>query len=791
MKRVACLVLFCAAGISGCGLLAGLGDLTEGTCPSAGCATNDGGTESSDSCVPSQEICDGIDNDCSGVPDDHISPPPCEKTQGVCRGADQGRTCRGASGWSACVYPTSYQADETTCDGLDNDCDGTIDDVRGCLVTLAGSGPPGYHDATGSEARFASPAYMSTDNGGNVYVPDVYNHVIRVLTSKGEVSTFAGSGVCGQLDDPVATAQFCRPRDAQWSAGAVYVADAGNHRIRKIEAGRVTTLAGTGQEGATDGAALTETTFGDIWGLFVDPQSNDVYIADASNHRIRKYVAATKRVETVAGTTQGLADGTPLTLQLNDPRGVVVDFDGTLYVAEYGADRIRKIPVIGGKLSSTLAGNTAGKLPFGNAVDGIGLDAQIHGPTQLKIDRTNGVLFVLGSSDKRVRLVPLDGLQSSTVSLAGAVQAADGFMNGVDPRYEWLTGFTKLGNSWLIADQNSVVRKVDVQPTFSDTKTVDFVGGSAQDQTLDGDAHISRIHLPNNLTRTDDGSLYWVELTTCSLRTLSPDASTVTSLLKRAYRDDPIPVPKQDPDGPFDVALLVNPGFMALGPDGKFYVSEYGYFRRIRIVDPVLKMVSTLAQTPSWGYLDGPLGTAKFTPGTLTFGKDRDGQQVLYFFDPEGFTVRKIIFPTGPMSTYAGSPNRSGMADGPISTGRFKAATAMVADQDGNVYVYDSGAIRHISPLGVIDTPYPALPDPRDDVGLALEGENLLVAIGTRILALRLKYQEIVTLFEGTPGWQDGLGAQAGVMGFRSIVATPQAYYLLDSEGGRIRRLWK
>ena len=199
------------------------------------------------------------------------------------------------------------------------------------VSTLAGS-TQGYTDGTGTSAKFYNPTGVAVDGAGNVYVADLSNHRIRKITTSGVVSTLAGSGTSGYTDGTGTSAQFNSPTGvAVDGAGNVYVADQGNHRIRKITtSGVVSTLAGS-TSGYTDGTG-TSAKFYNPSGVAVDGAGN-VYVADQSNHRIRK-ITASGVVSTLAGSTYGYTDGTGTSAKFAYPFGVAVDGAGNVYVAD-------------------------------------------------------------------------------------------------------------------------------------------------------------------------------------------------------------------------------------------------------------------------------------------------------------------------------------------------------------------------------------------------------------------------------------------------------------------------
>lgn len=137
------------------------------------------------------EKCDGLDNDCNGQIDDGLTAPLCAKQKGVCIGAK--KQCGGVKGWLSCTdthlkqHAAAYETKETQCDGKDNDCDGIAD--FSCVTTVAGKPKtPGRLDGKGAAARFNSPTGIAFDSAGNLYISDTGNSLIRKMDTQGNVT---------------------------------------------------------------------------------------------------------------------------------------------------------------------------------------------------------------------------------------------------------------------------------------------------------------------------------------------------------------------------------------------------------------------------------------------------------------------------------------------------------------------------------------------------------------------------------------------------------------------------
>lgn len=260
------------------------------------------------------------------------------------------------------------------------------------LQTLAGDGVPGAADGPQAQARFADPYGVALDGQGNIYVADGGdNNRIRKITPAGVSSTLAG-GSEGYAEGAGGNAAFHTPSGiAIDRQGNLYVADTGNHAIRKVTpAGAVTTLAGNGIAGFSDGKGAAAQFNGPI-GVAVD-EAGVVYVADTYNDRIRR-IAPDGTVTTIAGGDRpGLANGAAMQALFDTPCALALGADGELFIADTRNNAIRKLGRDG--MVSTVAAAREGDR-----------DAILRSPVGLA--RTHdGYLYILAHAGRVLQMTP-------------------------------------------------------------------------------------------------------------------------------------------------------------------------------------------------------------------------------------------------------------------------------------------------------------------------------------------------------------------------------------------------
>ncbi|MES2695687.1 MAG: immunoglobulin domain-containing protein [Verrucomicrobiota bacterium] len=270
----------------------------------------------------------------------------------------------------------------------------------GVVTTLAGApGISGSVDGTGNAARFNSPQGVAVDGIGNIYVADTFNHTIRMITSFGSVSTLAGTaGVSGAVDGVGAAARFFAPTALVVDAGGnIYVADTSNHVIRRITSGNnVGTFAGLfGSAGHVEGVGPSA-RFSSPGGLAIDTFGT-LYVADSQNQVIRK-VNSGGGTSPLAGFpgAAGITDGLGTAARFNRPTGIAVDSVGNVYVADTLSSTLRKITV-GGDVTTA-----AGLAVTTGTADGAGNVARFNLPGGVTID-LNGNIYIADSRNHTIR----------------------------------------------------------------------------------------------------------------------------------------------------------------------------------------------------------------------------------------------------------------------------------------------------------------------------------------------------------------------------------------------------
>ncbi len=302
----------------------------------------------------------------------------------------------------------------------------------GTISTLAGTGAPGYSGDGGAatSALLRHPEGVAVAPNGDVYFADTDNDVVRkVAFATGLITTVAGNGLPGSTGDggPATSARLKAPEDVFVAAsGDLYIADTGNHEIRKVAAatGVITTVAGNGSPGSTGDLGLaTAARLNSPRGITV-ASNGDFYIGDRSNNKVRKVIALTGIIMTYAGTgTAGYSgDGALATLaRLNRPQGIHLASNGDLYIADALNSAIRKVAAVTGIITTYAGTGTAGFSGDGGAAT----SAQLNAPEAMHLNSV-GDLYIADTVNNRIRRVSAGGTITTVAGTGTAGSVGDG-----------------------------------------------------------------------------------------------------------------------------------------------------------------------------------------------------------------------------------------------------------------------------------------------------------------------------------------------------------------------------
>ena len=282
------------------------------------------------------------------------------------------------------------------------------------MTTIAGNGTGGYNGDGGmaNQTELYAPTGVAVDLAGNIYIAEKANSRIRkVAVGSNIISTIAGNGTVGYSGDggTANNAQLNNPSGVTIDgAGNIYIADAGNHCIRKVAAniGVISTIAGNGIAGYSgDGGAAITAMLHNPSGVAVDLSGN-VYIADLINNRIRKVTAGSGVINTIAGggicpSGSFCGDGGPASLaSLYTPMCVSIDGFGNIYIADTGNNRIRVISAETGIINTVVGTGIVGFYGDG----GQSTAAELHNPYGVAVDNY-GNIYISDNVNNRIRFV--------------------------------------------------------------------------------------------------------------------------------------------------------------------------------------------------------------------------------------------------------------------------------------------------------------------------------------------------------------------------------------------------
>ncbi len=529
------------------------------------------------------------------------------------------------------------------------------------LQTIAGGDSVGDGGAA-TAALLRQAEGVAADTRGNVYVADAGNHRVRKIGANGIISTVAGNGHPGFSGDggPASDAQLRTPYGlATDRTGNLYVADLGNARIRRISTeGIITTVAGGGNvlAGQTDGRQATDVTLTSPRNLAFDFYGV-LYFSDFGANRVYQ-ISSSGALTTIAGTGDSGYSGdgaAAVRAQLSSPAGLAVDASGNIYIADSGNGRVRK--VYRGVITTFGDGGKPGAPSSISTTMPIGLALDPDGSLFIADTGANSIVRVTPAMATTPMVQPARDI---AIDISGNLYACSGPVVSLRPRF---------GTASVFAGES--------QPTHVGD------GGALIDAVFDA---------PNGIAHDSAGNLYIADTGHHRIRKITTSGSilTVAGNGSQGFRGD---------GGAAIQASLDTPVGVAVDRTGNIYIGDSGNYR-IRRID-IAGTITTYAGTGVRGRSpDGSVATKAQIDAPTWLTMDGDGS--LYFSETYAHTVRKVT-PTGILGTVAGTGLRGFKGDGGSAISAcLDSPQGLAVDASGNVFIADSGnrRIRYVTATG-------------------------------------------------------------------------------------------
>ncbi len=655
-------------------------------------------------------------------------------------------------------------------------------DAKGAITTIAGTGAAGFGGDSGPAtlALLNLPYGLAADLAGNVYIADLNNQRVRRIAPDGSIVTVAGTGVKGSLGDGglAVNAQLMSPRNVAVDGGGnLYISEFEGHRIRRVTPdGKITTIAGTGISGFRgDGGLAVTAQIAYPAGLALD-RTGALYIADSGNQRIRKLIPG-GIIATVAGGSQNMPLLTPVAVAVDNfgdlfaadtsgvlheatpggawlpvagtglpgfsgdggpaskaqivaPRDLAFDLSWNLYVA----DDIRIRQINSSNVIQTIAGDG-----FLHAVGdgGSATGAILNAPTGLALDRS-GNLFIADTGTERVRMVSAVGVISTFAGTGVAGFNGDLLPGPASSLYSPMGVLADIYGNIFIADTfNHRIRKGSLQSTIST-----FAGTGTGGDGADGQAPIQvGLRGPRGVCETRTGIIYIVDTANNRVLSVPPGgvAITIAGNGTAGFGGD---------GGPARTAELNQPSACAVDSAGNVFIADT-LNNRIARVD-TNGVISTAAGTGQAGTsTDGVAATSAALNQPLGVVVDDNGD---IFVTDTGNNLIRQVTPNGTIYTIAGQGGGGFSGDGGMALmANLNSPAGILLDGSGALYFADRGnnRVRRLVPQAappVSPPPVTTLP-------------TLTAVNGASLVGGPISPGEIVTIYGS------GLGPVQGVTG--------------------------
>jgi trimeric autotransporter adhesin len=614
----------------------------------------------------------------------------------------------------------------------------------GVITTVAGTQYNGYRGDGGqaTSAELQNPEGIAVDASGNIYIADTKNNRIRMVSeSSGIITTVAGTGLGAYNGDggPATSATLSNPRGiAVDASGNIYIADVNNNRIRMVSKSSrmMTTVAGNGTCGYSgDGELATSATLSSPQSVVLDPSGN-LYIADVNNNRIRMVSKSSGIITTVAGTgTYGHSGdgGLATSATLYFPTGVTVDASGNLYIADSYNNRIRMVslpatPSASPSLSSTasISPSLQPSLPLslplsmsispsssssldstyisrssvittvaGSGINGYRGDggqatsATLFDPIGVTVDAL-GNIYIADYSNKRIRMVSkISGIITTIAGTGGIGDGGDGGQaTSATLSNPCSVTVDASGNLYIADTLNDGIRLVSKSSGIITTVAGTVIPSLERSTRFLLEEDVAH---RNSIVVDASGNLYIADHN--RIRMVSKNSRMMTTVAGSdgdcGYSGD---------GGLATSATLYHPRGIALDASDNLYIAD-SFNNRIRMVSKSSGIITTVAGAGTYGY-SGNGGQA--TSATLNFpcGISVDASGNIYIADVFNHCIRMVSMSSGIITTVAGTGKSGYSGDGGLATSAtLYLPFDVTVDASGHLYIADSynNRIRMVS----------------------------------------------------------------------------------------------
>ncbi len=542
--------------------------------------------------------------------------------------------------------------------------------TSGVVTTIAGTpGTEGLSDNPAGPANvlFRSPGAITVGTIGlekSLFVADTGNHSIRRVFLTGATVTYAGSGSPGFVDGTGAAASFFSPEGVAFAGTSVFVADTGNHAIRRVapsgNVGNVTTLAGNGTSGFIDNTSGASARFS--FPASLASVGSDLYVSDSGNHILRKVDTTNLGFTTThAGSPQipGSADGSGPLAGFDSPEGIASDGfpSPSLYVTDTGNHTVRHV-TLGGSVT-TVAGNP----PQAGSADLQGGAARFRAPAGIVVIGDD--VYVADTENHTIRKIDGAGVATTVAGSAGTPGSTD-----TPPRFRFPGGIAALGGDLYVTDsENHTIRRVTTGGLVTTIAGSPGATGSA-----DGSGTAALFNNPQGIVALG-GELYVSDSGNHTIRKVSTGGSVTTVAGSAGIAGAA--------DGAATIARFRSPlGIAVLGPS--LYVADSGNHAIRKVLVPSGATSTFAGSAGQPGFADDSGGSARFSSpdGIAGIGS------ALFVADRGNHAVRRVST-LARVTTVVGNPGAATTRNGDPKTALLN-APAGIAGVEGTIYFTDA-----------------------------------------------------------------------------------------------------